>query len=192
VPKFETNIPRNETARHHSNTHTCICERFIYSQDQSSYFAAFSWDYINRSQIRECRNWERGREVSFLEIHKVLSPPPLHICSFFLPQSVCPVSTFLTSLLVFLFSVESMQRLPIPGLRDRDDRAKRRHQKYNPTASCIVGHRHRGRCHRQLPSGVRHLGRVLEHSGTRLVPASAYFTFQYQTDQMPGSLALRY
>ncbi len=29
-----------------------------------------SWEYINRSQIQECRNWEWGRAVSFLGIHK--------------------------------------------------------------------------------------------------------------------------
>ena len=27
-----------------------------------------SWEYINRSQIHECRNREQGRAVSFLEI----------------------------------------------------------------------------------------------------------------------------
>jgi hypothetical protein len=27
-----------------------------------------SWEYINRSPKHECRNWERGRAVSFLEI----------------------------------------------------------------------------------------------------------------------------
>ncbi len=29
-----------------------------------------SWEYTNRSKIHECRNWERGRTVSFLGIHK--------------------------------------------------------------------------------------------------------------------------
>ncbi len=38
--------------------HTCVCERFIYSQDRSTYFPAAeyadrSWEYINRSQTRE-------------------------------------------------------------------------------------------------------------------------------------------
>ncbi len=28
-----------------------------------------SWEYINRSQIRECWNWERGRAVWFLGLH---------------------------------------------------------------------------------------------------------------------------
>ncbi len=31
-------------------------------------FADRSWEYINRSQIHECRNWEQGRAVSFLGI----------------------------------------------------------------------------------------------------------------------------
>ncbi len=43
--------------------HSCICERFIYTQDRSAYFTAAkladrSWEYINRPQIHECRNWE--------------------------------------------------------------------------------------------------------------------------------------
>ncbi len=28
------------------------------------------WEYVNRSQIHECGNWERGRTVSFLGLHK--------------------------------------------------------------------------------------------------------------------------
>ncbi len=51
--------------------HTCICERYIYSKDRSTYFVADrSWENINRSEIHECRNWERGCSVSFLGIHK--------------------------------------------------------------------------------------------------------------------------
>ncbi len=37
--------------------HSCICERFIYSQDRSAYIAGRSWEYVNRSHIYECRNW---------------------------------------------------------------------------------------------------------------------------------------
>jgi hypothetical protein len=38
--KFETNIPKNETARPCSQfLHSCICERFIHSYDWSAYFA---------------------------------------------------------------------------------------------------------------------------------------------------------
>ncbi len=41
--------------------HSCVYERFIYSQDRSTYFPAAeqadrSWKYINLSQIYECRN----------------------------------------------------------------------------------------------------------------------------------------
>ncbi len=39
--KYETNIPRNKTARPRSKfLHSCICERNIYSHDRSAYFAA--------------------------------------------------------------------------------------------------------------------------------------------------------
>ncbi len=37
LPKFETNIPRNETAWPRSQLlHSCICEQFIYSHDRSA------------------------------------------------------------------------------------------------------------------------------------------------------------
>ncbi len=29
-----------------------------------------SWEYINHSQIHECRNWDLGRAIPFLGIHK--------------------------------------------------------------------------------------------------------------------------
>ncbi len=43
--------------------HSCICGRFKYSQDWSTYFAAtkkadWCWKYIFLSQIYEWRNWE--------------------------------------------------------------------------------------------------------------------------------------
>jgi hypothetical protein len=72
--KSEIYIPRHETARPRSQfPHACIRERFIYSLDRSTYSAAAkqadrSWEYINRWQIHEWRNWERGRAVSFLGI----------------------------------------------------------------------------------------------------------------------------
>jgi hypothetical protein len=37
-------------------SHSCICEQFIYSHDRST--TDRSKEYINRSQIHECRNWE--------------------------------------------------------------------------------------------------------------------------------------
>jgi hypothetical protein len=40
-----------------------------------------SWEDINRSQIHECRNWERGRAVSFLGINK--SGLLCSVCNFF-------------------------------------------------------------------------------------------------------------
>jgi hypothetical protein len=50
--------------------HSCVCERFIYSQDRSTYFpsADRSWKYMNLSQIYECRNWETEQYNSVLEI----------------------------------------------------------------------------------------------------------------------------
>ncbi len=51
-----------------------ICKRFIYVQDRSAYSAAGkyvdrSWEYINRSQIHECRNWDWGRAIPRKGIH---------------------------------------------------------------------------------------------------------------------------
>jgi hypothetical protein len=41
IPKFETNILRKGIARPQSQfPHSCVCERFIYSHDQSAYSAA--------------------------------------------------------------------------------------------------------------------------------------------------------
>ncbi len=41
---------------------SCICERFIDSQDQATYFPAAKyadqlWEYINRLTQGECKNW---------------------------------------------------------------------------------------------------------------------------------------
>ncbi len=49
--------------------HSCVCERFIYSQDQSTYFPAAeqtdrSWKYINLSQTYKCRDWETEHYTS--------------------------------------------------------------------------------------------------------------------------------
>ena len=53
--------------------HSCVCWRFIYSQDRSTYFPAAeladrSWKYINLSHIYEYRNWEPEHYNSVLEI----------------------------------------------------------------------------------------------------------------------------
>ncbi len=70
--KFETNIPRKGIDRPHSQfPHSCVCERFIYSLNRSAYSTVDrSWEYINRSQTQECENWDWGRAIPFLEIHK--------------------------------------------------------------------------------------------------------------------------
>jgi|688.fasta_scaffold386393_1 hypothetical protein len=53
--------------------HSRVCERFIYSQDWSTYFPAAeqadqSWENINRSQTDECGHWDWGPAVPFLGI----------------------------------------------------------------------------------------------------------------------------
>jgi hypothetical protein len=74
--KFETNIPIKGIARPQSQfPHSCVCERFVYSHYRSAYSAAEkyvdrSWEYNNRSQPHECGNWDLGRTVPFLGIHK--------------------------------------------------------------------------------------------------------------------------
>ncbi len=62
--KFETNIPRKGIARPQSQfTHSCVCERFIYSRDRSAFSAAGKYvdrslEYMNRPQTHECGNWD--------------------------------------------------------------------------------------------------------------------------------------
>ncbi len=58
--------------------HACVYERFIYSQDRSTYLAAAkqtnrSQKYINLSQIYERRDWEREHYNSVLEIKRLHS-----------------------------------------------------------------------------------------------------------------------
>jgi hypothetical protein len=75
--KFETNIPRKEIAAPRSQfPHLCVCKRFINCHDRSAYsgvgkYVDQSWKYINRSQIHECGNWDWGRAIHFLGIHKL-------------------------------------------------------------------------------------------------------------------------
>ncbi len=59
--KFEKIFLEKELCGHFP--HSCVCERFIYSHDQSAYSAAGkyvdqSWEYINRSQTHDCGNWD--------------------------------------------------------------------------------------------------------------------------------------
>ncbi len=74
--KFETNAPRIGIARPHSQfTHSCVCERFIYSQVRSAYSAAGKYEdrsreYTNRSQTHECGECDSGGAIPFLGIHK--------------------------------------------------------------------------------------------------------------------------
>ncbi len=74
--KFETDITRKGIAQPQSQfPHSSVCEQFIYSHDLSAYSAAGkyvdrTWEYINRSQTHECRNWDWGRANSFLGIYK--------------------------------------------------------------------------------------------------------------------------
>ncbi len=70
--KFKAYISRNETARPRSQfLYSCICERFIYSHNRSS--ADRSWEYINRSKIHACGNWETEHYNSVLEITRMRS-----------------------------------------------------------------------------------------------------------------------
>jgi len=71
--KFETNIPRNETAWPRSQIlHACFCERFMYIFPRlvrlfcCITFADRSREYKNSSQKQKCRNWERRCTVSFM------------------------------------------------------------------------------------------------------------------------------
>ncbi len=66
--KFETNFPRKGIVRPQSQ---CPHSWFIYSQcshDRSAYSAAGK--YVVRSQTHECGNWDWGRTIPFLGIHK--------------------------------------------------------------------------------------------------------------------------
>ncbi len=68
-------IPRKGTVRPQSQfPHSCVCERFIYSHGWSTYFPAAeeadrSWEYINRTQKHDCRNWDCGHVVPFLGLY---------------------------------------------------------------------------------------------------------------------------
>jgi hypothetical protein len=49
--------------------HVSVSDFYIFPRSVSLFcfnvFADRLWEYINRSQIHECRNWEPGRAVSF-------------------------------------------------------------------------------------------------------------------------------
>ncbi len=69
---IETNIPRNGIAWPLSQfPHSCVCERFMYSHDPILLQENMcGWEYRNRSQTHECGNWDWGRAIPFLGIHK--------------------------------------------------------------------------------------------------------------------------
>ncbi len=81
-------VPRNETMhpRYIQNSIIMLClpiptiiylwEIYIFPGSVCLFFAAAkyverSWEYINRSQTHECRNWEWGRTIPFPGIHKL-------------------------------------------------------------------------------------------------------------------------
>ncbi len=70
--QFSLYIPFLGIARPQSQfPHSCVCERFIYSQDRSTYFLQQKRQtrmYIIRSQTHECGNWDWGPEIPFLWI----------------------------------------------------------------------------------------------------------------------------
>jgi hypothetical protein len=72
---FDLCILIKGTARPQSQfPQSCVCGRFIYSHERSTYFPAAeyvhrSWEYINRTQKHECKKWDYGRAVPFLGIY---------------------------------------------------------------------------------------------------------------------------
>ncbi len=62
-------FPKKGTARQQSRfLHSCFCVRFIYFPEAE--YADWSWENINRSQTHEYGNWDWGRAVPYLGIHK--------------------------------------------------------------------------------------------------------------------------
>ncbi len=92
--KFDLCSPRKESVHPQSQSpHSCLCEQFIYSHlFPAAEKADRPWEYINRSQKHECRNWDWCRAVSFLGIfisnflYAVFALPspshPLYPCTF--------------------------------------------------------------------------------------------------------------
>ncbi len=78
-PKSNLCIPGKGIARPQSQfLHLCVCERFMNSQDWSTYlitakYVDRSCEYINLSQIYECRNWDTEHYNSVLEITRLHS-----------------------------------------------------------------------------------------------------------------------
>jgi hypothetical protein len=76
IPKIRTNILRIGIAQPQSQfPYSCVCARFLYSHDQSTYSATGKYvdcfrEYINRSQTHEHGNSDLVRVIPFLGIHK--------------------------------------------------------------------------------------------------------------------------
>ena len=73
--KFETNIPRKGISGSQSQfPHSCVSVQIIFPQSVCLFcwkkYVDRSWDYINRSQTHECRNWDWGRAIPRKGIHK--------------------------------------------------------------------------------------------------------------------------
>ena len=76
--KFETNIPKKGIARPQSQfPHSCVCELFIYCIPTiglpillQEICGPIPWEYIRLWQTHECGNWDWGRAIPFLGIHK--------------------------------------------------------------------------------------------------------------------------
>ncbi len=66
---------RNSAASVSITTFMCLWAIYIFPRPVCKYSAAWkyvvrSWEYKNRSQTHECGNWDWGRAIPFLEIHK--------------------------------------------------------------------------------------------------------------------------
>ncbi len=100
-----------------STIHSCVCEGFIYSQDQSAYSAAGkyvdrSWEYINRSHTHECGNLYWGHAIPRKEIHKwdfrcsvrrggqLITQSPVLSFGHFLRRSANPIGLSLPSSMI--------------------------------------------------------------------------------------------
>ncbi len=68
MPKFEANIPRKGISGPQSQfSDSCVCERIIIPRWSCRFcwrkYVDRSWEYVNRSQTHECRNWGWGRAI---------------------------------------------------------------------------------------------------------------------------------
>ncbi len=83
--------------------HLWACERYTYSQDQSTYFPAAEyadrfWEYVNRSQTHECGNWDWGSAIPFLGLFvSNFRYYVFAVASSTAPQRIFPPKAFYTS-----------------------------------------------------------------------------------------------